>query len=86
MNLSWSLVKFYVGKLLNLGGYPSLVRECEYESSALGARVSVKKLELYTVISVNGLDVYFKRFTGEIDGVGSNPNADCRVPDDRSLC
>ena len=81
MNWSWSLVKFYIGKLLNLAGYPALVRECEYASDALGARVKVTKSGLYTVISVNGLDIFFKRFTGEIDGVGASLGADCRVPD-----
>ena len=85
MSLSWSVIKFYLGKFLNLAGYPALVRECDYESHALGAQVRVRKVELYTIISVNGIDVYFKRFTGEIDGVGASPVAGCTVPDAKTL-
>ena len=81
MSLSWSVVKFYLGKLLNLAGYPAIVRETEYQSRALKSRVSVKRLELYTLISVNGLDIYFDRFTGKIDGVGTTLDGGCTIPD-----
>lgn len=73
-----SLFKLYFGKLLNLAGFPALVRECDYESHALNTVVRVKKLELYTMVTVNGIDVYFSRITGTIDGVGSNPGVGCR--------
>jgi hypothetical protein len=33
---------------------------------------------LFTVVSVNGLDIYFDRLTGAIDGVGSSPISDCK--------
>jgi hypothetical protein len=33
---------------------------------------------LFSVVSVNGLDVYFHRLTGRIDGVGFSPAGDCR--------
>jgi len=74
-----SIFKLFLGRALNLLGYPALVRECDYESHALGARVRVKKLELFTLIEVNGIDVYFNRFTGTIDGVGINPSAGCTL-------
>lgn len=39
---------------------------------AEGIDVSVKvhRSPLYTIITVNGIDVYFYRLTGGIDGVG----------------
>jgi len=74
----WTLMKLYFGGLVNLAGFPAFVRECEYRSHALNADVKVKKLELFTLVSVNGLDVYFNRFTGAIDGVGANPGVGCR--------
>ena len=70
--MSWSEVKLWFGKLLNLAGFPAIVRECEYHSQALHADAKVRKLGLFTVVTVNGLDVYFTRFTGKIDGVGSS--------------
>lgn len=73
------LAKVYLGRLLNLAGFPAIVRECDYRSHALNAVVKVKRLELFTVVSVNGLDVYFNRFTGAIDGVGANPGVGCTL-------
>ena len=71
--MSWSEIKLWFGKLLNLAGFPAIVRECNYHSQALNTDVKVRKLGLYTIITVNGLDVYFTRFTGTMDGVGFNP-------------
>jgi hypothetical protein len=73
----FSRIKYRVGQFLNLAGYPLFVRQCDYRSAGAGTAVSVKRLELYTLISVNGTDVYFNRFTGKIDGVGSIPSARC---------
>jgi len=77
--VSWSEIKLWFGKLLNLAGFPGLVRECDYHSQALNASVKVRKLGLYTIITVNGLEIYFTRFTGKMDGVGFSPTADCTV-------
>lgn len=74
--MNWLRLKFYAGKLLNLIGLPSPVQQSEYESRVLNAQVSVKKSELYTVVSVNGLDIYLGRLTGKIDGVGRTRGID----------
>jgi hypothetical protein len=79
MMMSWSEVKLRFGKLLNLAGFPGLVRECDYHSRALNASVKVRKYGLYTIVTVNGLEIYFTRFTGKMDGVGFNPTSDCKV-------
>jgi hypothetical protein len=60
-----------LGRALNTLGAPGFVRSGAYESKHTGARVRVNCGELFTVISVNGTDVYFDRLRGRIDGVGS---------------
>jgi hypothetical protein len=77
--MSWPEIKFWLGRLANLAGYPLLVKPCEYHSANFETSVSVKRLELYTLITVNGLDVYFNRFTGKIDGLGSIPTSGCTI-------
>lgn len=52
----------------NLLGWPCVVRPCEYSSKL--ASVSVKCTNLFTVVTVNGVQVYFQRGTGTLDGVG----------------
>ena len=78
----WNLLKFKVrvaaGKIFTLAGIPGLVRNCEYHASVTDATVQVRVNDIYTVISVNGLDIYFHRLTGAIDGVGFNPTSDCK--------
>ena len=64
------------GWLANLG-FPCVVRETQYESAAHGVSVRVRVSKLFTVVTVNGVDVYFYRLTGRIDGVGFSPSADC---------
>ena len=62
--------KYFLGKLLNLTGAPGFVRECDH--GGIGSvYVKVRISPLFTVISVNGYDVFFKRITGKIDGTGS---------------
>jgi hypothetical protein len=73
----WSAIKLYTGKFLNLAGWPAIVREGEYRSAELDAKIRVLKMDLSTLVSVNGFDVYFNRFTGTIEGVGFNPSAYC---------
>ena len=73
LKLSW--LTFW-GWLANLAGFPGVVRACRYQSQ-LGVVVTVRKSSLFTVVTVNGTDVYFYRLTGGIDGVGFNPSSDC---------
>ncbi len=71
-------VRLFFGNLFNLAGVPGLVRDCNYSGSAGKAEITVKQGGLFTIISVNGLDIYFHRLTGSIDGVGS---MSCCKPD-----
>jgi hypothetical protein len=69
----------WLGGVANTLGLPGLVRDTEYRSRALGATVRVRRGRLYTVITVNGMDVYFNRLSGTIDGVGSSQASDCKL-------
>ena len=59
-----------LGKVANLAGLPGIVRECDYYSESLGVNVRVRMTPGFTVITVNGVDVYFYRLTGDTGGVG----------------
>jgi hypothetical protein len=60
----------WIGKLANLAGVPCVVREGDYGSSATGMMVSVRSSDLYTTVTVNGVDVYFNRLSGRLDSIG----------------
>lgn len=64
-------IRLVLGTIFNLAGIPGMVRECDYEAGAVDARISVRVREMYTVIQIRGIDIYFHRLTGKIDGVGS---------------
>jgi hypothetical protein len=68
-----------LGGLMNSLGVPGIVRDVEYKSQRLGTRVQVRRGKLFTVISVNGVNVYFDRLTGTIDSVGLAPPS-ARLP------
>ncbi len=70
-------VRVIFGALCNVAGIPGLIRNCDYEGGITDASIRVRVGEMYTVITVNGLDIYFHRTTGEIDGVGGF-TADCK--------
>lgn len=75
----WLYVRLWAGRIFNLAGMPGIVRNCNYEASICQASISVRTGQLFTVVRVNGLDVYFHRLTGTIDGVGFSPAFDCKL-------
>jgi len=66
-----------LGWLLNTADLPGFVAERDRRASIIDATVGVRKHPWFTVITVNGLDIYFHRLTGAIDGVGFSPVAGC---------
>ena len=72
-------LKFFLGSLLNLAGLPGFTRECDYASRIGSALIRVRVEPIYTIVSVNGLDIYFHRLSGAIDGVGLSPASDCTL-------
>ena len=72
----WSRV--FGGKVYNLAGIPGIVRDCDYSSSAYDARIKVRAKDMFTIVTVNGLDIYFHRLTGSIDGIGLGEASNCK--------
>ena len=72
----WTVLRFWAGKLLNTAGVAGVVLPGTYEAGIGRASVRVTLGPLFTVVTVNGVDVYFHRLTGAIDGVGFNAPAD----------
>lgn len=69
----WAKVR--IGQLFNLAGLPGFVRDCSYTADIADVTISVHRGALFTIITVNGVDIYFYRITGEIDGIGGSPIA-----------
>lgn len=61
-----------LGMLFNIAGIPGLVQNCDYEAGVTDATVKVRVRDLFTIIEVNGLEIYFHRLTGTVDGVGTS--------------
>jgi hypothetical protein len=64
------ILRQWLGWILNKLGIPGFVGDTEFRSRRLDAHVRVRRRRLFTIVSVNGLDVYFRRLTGRLDGVG----------------
>ncbi len=73
----WARLRLGIGHLLNAVGVPGVVIPGEYRAEITEAIIHVRIGPLFTIVSVNGVDVYFHRLTGRIDGVGLSPGADC---------
>lgn len=50
---------------------PGLVRDAEIQDPITGQHVSIAVGPLFTRITVDGRDYYFRRFSGRLDGAGS---------------
>lgn len=69
----WSVL----GSLANVTGLPGFVREADYASETAATTVTVRRRSFYTVVTVNGVAVYFNRLSGLIDGVA--PSSEYRA-------
>jgi hypothetical protein len=67
----------WLGGLVNLLGVPGFVKDTIYRSHQHAASVVVRTGRRFTVICVNGIDIYFNRLSGRIDGVGASTSKDC---------
>ena len=78
-----TMVRLWLGKLLVALGMPGFIVGQTYDAQVTNARVRVYLGPLFSVVSVNGLDIYFHRLTGKIDGVGLSAPADCAADETR---
>src|SRR5262245_45054031 len=67
---AWTLLRLWAGMLLKELGVAGVVQAGRYQAGIGDVSVRVTLGPLFTVVSVNGVDVYLNRFTGVIDGVG----------------
>ncbi|MEO5926383.1 MAG: hypothetical protein ABIR70_21350 [Bryobacteraceae bacterium] len=64
-----------LGKMLNFFGLPGFAKTGSYQAPVSGVSVRIQHTDLFTVISVDGVDVYLDRTNGDINGVGFNSAA-----------
>jgi hypothetical protein len=60
----------WLARLLDRLAVPGIVRDVAYDASIADVSVKVATGERFTTVSVNGIDVYFARATGRLEGVG----------------
>ena len=59
------------GRLLNAFRLPGAIADAVVDDSLTGQHIEVVVGPLFTRVSVNGRDYYFRRLTGKHDGSGS---------------
>jgi hypothetical protein len=69
----WRHVRLGIGRVLTSLHVPGILVNQTYDAVITRASVRVHLGPLFSVVSVNGVDVYFHRLTGKIDGVGFSP-------------
>ena len=58
------------GALLSAFRIPGAVRDVSLKDALTGQEVNIRVGTLFTRISINGRDYYFRRLTGKFDGTG----------------
>ena len=61
-------IRILFARLMNRLGSPGRVADVEIHEH--GNRVAIRRGVLFTVINVNGIDLYFYRWSGKYDGWG----------------
>ena len=65
-----SLLKIFFCRRLNNLKIPGFVRSMEYKDELTGQYIRIEVQVLFTRISINGRDYYFRRLSGRFDGTG----------------
>ena len=69
MKRVWSSVRRGIGRLANLAGLPGAVQAMTIDDAFAG-KVEIRVSPSFTVVSINGRDLYFWRLSGKFDGTG----------------
>jgi hypothetical protein len=56
----------WAGTVLNLVGLPGFVRACDDRAESAKTEITVRVVGMLTIISVNGVDIYFHRLADNI--------------------
>lgn len=66
-----SRIEMWLCRLLNRIGLPGAIQEATIDDVLTGQRVSIHVGTLFTRVSVNGRDYFFRRLSGKFDGTGT---------------
>ena len=64
-------LKLWSGLVAEWIGLPGFIQNSEIRDRLTGQNIRIRVGNLFTVLSVNGRDYFFSRFTGRFDGTGS---------------
>ena len=64
-------LKLWSGLVAEWIGLPGFIQDSDIRDRLTGQNIRVRVGNLFTVLSVNGRDYFFSRFTGRFDGTGS---------------
>jgi hypothetical protein len=73
--------RMLLGQIANRLGFGGLVQPITMDDPVTGQHIEIRVSSLFTEISVDGRDYYFRRLTGRYDGAGmgcSNRSSWCR--------
>lgn len=65
-----SRAELFIGRVANACGWPGAIADAEIVDGVSGQHIAIRRGLLFTVVSVNGRDYYFRRFSGKLDGTG----------------
>lgn len=66
----WRTINF-VATLLNKMGLPGFVTPISFDDELTGQTINIRISDYFTIISIDGRDLYFHRLNGKFDGTGS---------------
>lgn len=64
-------------RILDFFRVPGFVRKLEFHDKLTNTNIKIEPSFLFTVISINGRDYYFRRLSGRFDGTGSGCLSRC---------
>lgn len=70
LDIAIGRIQLATGHLLNWLKIPGAVRDIELKDALTGQHISVKVGPLFTCLTVDGRDYYFRRVSGKFDGTG----------------
>jgi hypothetical protein len=62
--------RMLLARIANRLGFPGCIGSIVLDDPVTGRHLEIRPGLLFTVISVNGRDYYFRRFSGKYDGTG----------------
>jgi hypothetical protein len=71
LQVLWGRLRLWLGRVAEWMGLPGVIQNSNIRDRLTGQNIRVRVGQLFTVLSVNGRDYFFSRFTGRFNGTGS---------------